>query len=48
VSDKKTSSSRHAKSEKAESASWPDEHFSDKRNEEIGVFLLTQFYSENL
>jgi len=42
VSDKKTSSSRLAKSEKAESAyQLADEHFHEERNEEIGVFLLT-------
>jgi hypothetical protein len=36
---KKAPFSRLAKTEKAESRWWRDEHFSGKRNEENGVFL---------
>jgi hypothetical protein len=40
---KKTPFSRLAKTEKAESRWWRDEHFSGKRNEENGVFLQRLF-----
>jgi hypothetical protein len=40
---KKAPFSRLAKTEKAESRWWRDEHFSGKRNEENGVFLQRLF-----